>query len=201
MSWRNLILVVLLVFSLMGAYRHFALRPVEQPPGVLVAEEPDQREVGAAAPSKWGNFTVTPLASYRLHARLLSRESYSRGPEGKLAPLDFLVGWGPMSDNGVLKHMQFSQAARFAHWAFDGMPPIPPLLINNHASNNHLIPANDRVYKSLDKMRVGQVIELAGYLVEVSTPDGWHWRSSLVRTDTGAGACELIYVTRAEVKS
>jgi hypothetical protein len=33
-----------------------------------------------------------------------------------------------------------------------------------------------------------------GYLVEARGADGWRWRSSLTREDTGAGACELIWV-------
>jgi hypothetical protein len=41
----------------------------------------------------------------------------------------------------------------------------------------------------------GDIIELRGYLVEVTAPDGWHWRSSLSRTDSGDGACELMWVT------
>jgi hypothetical protein len=30
--------------------------------------------------------------------------------------------------------------------------------------------------------------------VQVNTPDGWRWRSSLTREDTGGGACEVVYV-------
>jgi hypothetical protein len=30
-------------------------------------------------------------------------------------------------------------------------------------------------------------------------PDGWRWRSSLTREDTGAGACELVWVERIAV--
>ena len=33
---------------------------------------------------------------------------------------------------------------------------------------------------------------LRGYLVRVEAADGWQWRSSLSRADTGAGACELV---------
>ena len=37
-------------------------------------------------------------------------------------------------------------------------------------------------------------IHLSGLLVEASGPGTGTWRSSLSRTDTGNGACELVWV-------
>ncbi|HVT35684.1 MAG TPA: hypothetical protein VHE37_08870, partial [Nevskiaceae bacterium] len=105
----------------------------------------------------------------------------------------------PMSDSAILRQIQLSQGGRFYHWETPGMPPIPPLVINSHAANTHLIPASHYVLDQLHTMRVGQVIELGGYLVDVTRADGWHWNSSLVRTDSGAGACELMYVESATI--
>jgi hypothetical protein len=48
-------------------------------------------------------------------------------------------------------------------------------------------------------VRVGQVVKIIGKLVEVQASDGWRWRSSLTRKDTGNGACELIYVEAISV--
>jgi hypothetical protein len=39
------------------------------------------------------------------------------------------------------------------------------------------------------------VVQLEGFLIEARRNDGWYWRSSLTRKDSGAGACELVYVT------
>ena len=36
--------------------------------------------------------------------------------------------------------------------------------------------------------------EMNGYLVDVDHESGWRWRTSMSRTDTGAGACEIVYV-------
>ena len=47
-------------------------------------------------------------------------------------------------------------------------------------------------------VRVGEIVELRGRLVEASRADGWHWRSSLSRDDSGAGACELMLVEAIE---
>jgi len=40
---------------------------------------------------------------------------------------------------------------------------------------------------------------LKGHLVEITGPNGFHWRSSLSRTDQGAGRCELMWVESVEV--
>jgi hypothetical protein len=40
---------------------------------------------------------------------------------------------------------------------------------------------------------------LRGFLVEARADDGWRWRSSLTRDDTGARACELVFVERVRL--
>ena len=48
--------------------------------------------------------------------------------------------------------------------------------------------------------RKGQVVALEGYLVKVISKDGWWWKSSLTRNDTGNGACEVIWVEEVEIR-
>ena len=50
------------------------------------------------------------------------------------------------------------------------------------------------VAAALDDVREGSIVELRGFLIEAQADDGWRWRSSLTRDDTGARACELVYV-------
>jgi hypothetical protein len=184
-----------------SAYKSWLHRQYEQTPGTLVAEEPEQDGLGRSAPEfSRGGYAIKAVASYRVHARLLGRESYSHGRESDLSPLDSALGWGPMSDSAVLAQMQLSQSARFfmLHWPTKE-PPLPSDVIFDHAANTHLIPADSTVLGALDRMRPGQVIELQGYLVNVSASDGWQWHSSLTRSDRGAGACELMWVESAQV--
>jgi hypothetical protein len=51
------------------------------------------------------------------------------------------------------------------------------------------------VKKQLLAVRRHVLVTLEGYLVEITRPDGYHWRSSLSRDDTGGGACEVMWVT------
>jgi hypothetical protein len=64
----------------------------------------------------------------------------------------------------------------------------------------HIVPANEAVEEALGSIRRGQIIGLTGYLIAVRSDDGWHWRSSLSRTDSGDGACEVVWVERLSIR-
>lgn len=170
---------------------------IEQPPGVLVADEPRQESVSGMAALEVGDYRLQPLARFELEARVLSRRNYSSDREAALSPLDLALGWGPMSDSSVLAQIDISQGGRFYRWKVEQFP-IPRRQIELHSANMHIIPADDTVAAQLDEVRAGEVIRLAGLLVEARAADGWRWKSSLTRGDTGKGACELFYVQRLE---
>jgi len=62
------------------------------------------------------------------------------------------------------------------------------------SANLHLIPADAGVERQLLAIRPGQRVRLGGLLVEATAADGFRWRSSLSREDSGNGACELVWV-------
>jgi hypothetical protein len=64
----------------------------------------------------------------------------------------------------------------------------------------HFIPADAAVADALERVREGQVVRFSGLLVEATRPDGWRWRSSLSREDSGGGACEIVFLERLEVR-
>lgn len=67
-------------------------------------------------------------------------------------------------------------------------------------ANMHLIAANSDVAAVIADARVGQILSLEGLLVDVRRPDGGGMRTSLTRDDTGAGACEIVWVERIGVR-
>lgn len=173
-------------------------RPIDRPAGVLVERDPIQRSTNVA-PFTFGEFEITPRATYDIEARVLSVEPYKLDGGAKLSPLDFAVGWGPMSDTAVLDHFRITQGARF----FTIYPDETAIDIRTAllgSANMHLIPSTGKVRDELDEVRPGNVVRLRGYLVSVAGPNGYTWNSSLTREDTGAGACELFYVERVEMR-
>src|SRR5450830_782980 len=188
MNWKSLLVIGLLGY---GAYDHYQNRPVIHDAGEIAPYEPMQTKP-SAADIQLNGFTLTPLANYAIKARVLSREDYSSGIEAELSPTDLAVGWGPMSDEVILNKIKITQSHRFFYWHVDTFP-IPQHEIEAHAANIHIIPANDTVKRQLRKVHKGQIISIKGQLVEAKRADGWYWRSSLSREDTGNGACELMY--------
>ena len=174
-------------------------RPVKQSPGVLISAEPAQTEPGNAPTFEKPGYQIKPLARYEIKARVLSTERYRWDPGADLVPIDLAVGWGAMSDTTVLDRLDIWQSGRWYEWRAKEFP-IPPAEIISHSANMHLIAADKSVAKQISRARSGQVVTMKGYLVEASRADGFTWRSSLSRTDSGAGACELMWVTEFSVE-
>ena len=67
-------------------------------------------------------------------------------------------------------------------------------------ANMYMVPSKEWIAKQLDSVKEGQIVALKGFLVRIDAKDQqWHWQSSLTREDTGAGACELIYLTDFQI--
>ncbi len=192
--------LVLGACGLVATYHYITARPIEWRPGTLVAAEPEQTAVENAEPIVLKGFRLTPRARFSAEARVLSRSRYFLGTLAKVSPLDIAVGWGEMSDSAVLKRIDVSQSGRFYFWHYDDEPPIPRQVIEAHSANWHLVPASNATWHVLNGLRVGDVVKLEGELIDINGPDGGSMRTSLTRADTGAGACEIIYVEAASLR-
>lgn len=202
MNWRHAVWIALCIAALSkawGQWEHRAIRPED---GAIAPNEPLQTDANGAPVIVLGRWTLTPRASYDITARILSREDYRFDPISDLVPLDLALGWGPMSDNRVLKAVEISQGARFYSWRpVTESLPIDLLEVTKHSSNTHVIPANDSVASKLARLRLGgQVVHLTGLLVDGARDDGLTIRTSLTRTDSGAGACEFMLVQQVQVQ-
>lgn len=187
-------LLLAAALALAGAVHWASQRPVAHAPGELVNAVPEQVAPADATPIRVKDFTLRPLADFTVEARVLSRHDYHFGTESELSPTDLALGWRGMSDSAVLAKLDISQSGRFFHYRWRDAPPLPPRDIIRSSANMHMIPADAGVARQIKAVRVGDIVTLRGQLVAVTRPDGWHWTSSLTRDDTGAGACELIYV-------
>lgn len=176
---------------------HFARA---RPMGVLAADAPQQIDLAHGQPFAVKDFQITPLADFELTARVLSRADYRFDPAAALSPTDLALGWGRMSDSAVLDQLQIEQSSRWYtyRWGKDG-PPIPPDEIIRSSSNMHMIPADQTVAATLRRVRPGDLVHLRGELIQAKRSDGDVWRSSLSRTDTGDGACEVVWVQSLDV--
>jgi hypothetical protein len=188
------LVAALVMFAL---WRLYSQRDIHHGPGVLAAAEPEQHLLAAAPGIERDDFTLRPRAEFSATVRILRREDYSLGALARLVPTDFAVGWGPMSDSAVLAGVEISQGNRFYFWRTESWP-VSREDIESHSANWHVIPGNAAVRATLKRLRAGSVVELRGQLVDIEGKEGG-MRTSLSRTDTGPGACEILLASSARV--
>jgi hypothetical protein len=181
-----------LVVGVVGMVHTFSYRSIHRAAGVLVAQAPLQFTIDAES-FRFHEYLIKPQARYDIEARVLSTERYRFDGGSKLAPIDFAVGWGSMSDSAVLDHFRVTQGARFfTIYPDEGAIDLMEAL--RSAANMHLIPADGSIANRLERVRVGSVVHLQGLLVNITREDGFYWNTSLTRDDIGNGACELFFV-------
>ncbi len=165
------------------------------PPHVAAGDPPLQSELPAGmAPFALRAATLTPLAGFSVQARVLSREDYRHGRESDLSPTDLALGWQRMAEDAAVGALDIRQSSRWYRYRWSGQPPLPPEEIVRSSANMHMIPGSDAVAAALAGVRKDERVRIDGWLVEAKADDGWRWRSSLSRNDTGSGACEVVYV-------
>ncbi len=190
-----LLAALAVVFSVYACVHKTQLGRVPTLPGAIVQGEPAQDDDARKAAFSYRNHTLTPVARFTVRARLLHAERDRFDRESAVSPIDFALGWNDMSNDAVLSKLEISQDNRWFmyRWGPEG-PPVPPEVIARNSANMHLIPASDEVLRRLEKVPPGAIVTLGGWLVDVSGGDNWSWRTSRTRTDTGNGACEIVYV-------
>ena len=179
----------------LGVGKHATPADCPLPPRVDAGEEPLQ----SAVPHGMNAFTLDagtlePLHGFSIEARVLSKTRYTTDKEARLAPVDLALGWKRMRDDSVLSQLKISQSSRWYHYRWENEPPLPPAEIIRSSANMHMIPASASVAKTLAQIDKDDLVRIDGWLVEAALADGWRWRSSTTREDSGANACELIYV-------
>ncbi len=185
---------------LLAVWQIVSSRPIHREPGVVAAEDPLQSDLEEPWTLTRDDFQVIGQAQFSAEVRVLARERYRVGALADVSPLDIAVGWGPMSDSAVLADLKVWQSGRFYFWQYEDEPPIPRRDIETHSANWHLVPADSDVWSKLRGLRVGDVVKLDGMLVNLENPDVGSRTTSLTREDTGAGACEIVYVKYATIR-
>ena len=192
-----IISIAVMLYILFSDWQH---RPKTHPAGILVPNLPVQVNIPPAG-FEMDSYQVTKKARFEIRARVLGTEPYYFRRESDLSPIDLALGWGVMSDQDLLDQLEISQSSRWYRWRYDQSISVSDQQIISNSSNMHMIPARTSVERSLKKLREGDIILLEGYLVDVDHESGWRWRTSMSRTDTGAGACEIVYVEHITVEA
>ena len=154
-------------------------------------------------------YNLTPSHFYEISGLIVSKKDYSWLSiyrRNKALPVDLCMIWGGnvASDSFKNGDVKFWQGMRFCNFQYG-----PGVAFNQQQlSYNHLLIDNDYVNGIVKDFNVGDQIKITGKLVTVSAinvgerehdPTYFGMKSSTTRTDTGAGACEVIYVEGVEL--
>jgi hypothetical protein len=159
---------------------------------------------------------LTPLAEYDITGKVLSRKDHRRGNytnsyEDTFFLMDIGLGWKEFSDTFYAMHdsIKFDNRFTYLHTKWERDFPYYGQYkekVSPYISNNHIIPANNKVKRAVLKAGVGQIVRLQGFLVSFQHKNKpWYkGSSSMSRTDLTNKAvtnttCEIFYVTDVEV--
>jgi hypothetical protein len=190
----NRFVAALLVLVLIGWWQSQPAK-LELPPGAKAPDIPLQSRLKHSKTFDLNGYQIAPQALFELEAKVLAKKRYRTDRGAILAPYDLALGWGVMSDQAVVNSLNIRQTGRWYMFRTNSDSfPYPMDVISQSSANMHMVPSDDSVSEQLDKITVGSIARFTGKLVNISHEDGFHWNSSLTRTDRGGGACELFYV-------
>ncbi len=193
-----LALLLLLGFQLMA--RETAVPPT--PASHLIAD-PMQWATARDEPVIFGQdknnqWQIIPRAHLQMGGRVLSRKTYRNWP-ANISPLDLALGWGELGDPQVDQWVNWRQSNRWYHYSWEDDSPYDADYLRLHSSNVHIIPATPNLAEALLKIKEDDQVFLEGLLVDIEATQGdrkWRNSTSLSRSDSGNGACEILYVKR-----
>ena len=183
------------------------------PPNLLRAElldDPRQMAVDRPAFSARAggiDYSVQPLYRYDLYGLIVSRHDSDtwwdyihKEWNDNLNVADLCVVFGENARSGAYRDINFSSGqfvCNFQTSSSEAYAAFDPSAI----SNNHLLTTDATIAKRIRNARVGDQIHFTGYFAEYSHNVGPGFRrgTSTVRTDSGNGACETVFLESFEI--
>jgi len=202
LTFRNVLCTVVAICLLGYAAGSIHTKLKLERTGALAYPEPVQEELDEpiALPAPEG-YTMEAFAEYEVRALVLSSEEYSHDRASALSPIDLALGWGVAATPECFEKISFRQSGRWYHDSWGaGATSLTSAEVAHSSANTHIIPSNGDAWlrRRLLGLGRGDAVRLKGYLVRVTGADGYKWRSSSSRTDSGDGSCEILYVTELE---
>ncbi len=147
--------------------------------------------------------TITAKYRYILTGMVVGKDEYRHSTMDKLSPMDLTIAWGKTIDPQYHRYITFNKYTRNCKYNYyfpRGEKSLSNQYISEHASNNHLIFADVAAYNTAKDVRIGSVVTVEGYLVDVygRRSDGAYiaWHTSTKRSDIGGNSCEVLYAEK-----
>ncbi len=199
------VLVMLIVFSIFSMTKllYRAIHPAATlPPRMMVAVEPTISPTSDIPGFTLKNITFTPVATIDMQARVISIAEYKNDNLSAVSPLDYMVGWGNMSDSKYLSEMRFGLSHRSYSYSYQYSMRLNPDQISSHLAHVVIIPATDEIASFFkNKIAVDSIIEIVGYVVDLQLPgnqnkSSYFWSNS----DPDKAASLYLWVNSVSIK-
>lgn len=147
-------------------------------------------------------YTIRPLFHYELSGMVVSRHDSDtwwdyihRAWNDHLNVADLCVIWGENVTNEAYRQIDFS-SGQFTCNFFTRSTEAFAAFDQTGISNNHLLTDRPELAQVIKHIRTGDQVRFRGYLAEYSHFHGQPFArgTSTVRTDTGNGACETVFL-------
>jgi hypothetical protein len=164
--------------------------------------EPIQKEVSLAPIYRRepkAIYEIKPRFTYHLYGLVVATHNSKSWNDishaswhDSLNEADICVVWGASAVSGVLNDLNFTHGDWTCYVKTDNSESWSKFHLNQ-MSNNHILPATEKISKAIAVVEIGDQIEIDGYLSDYSINGSGERRTSITREDTGNGACEIIY--------
>lgn len=203
-------LMVLAVFALLVylLYAKVWQRPAasERGEAIDVVAEPVQQPLPARQVVEivrdGTHYRVEQHHRYEISGEVLASASYPLFFSSDFFVVDLGLIWGERREE-LKQRYSFQQGGRWLFWRSDGpVSDAERRYITAHISNNHLVAAEGRpnLEKAIRWAAPGDFVRIRGFLIDiVGAGDQRVARSSVLRTDQGDGACEVIWVEELQI--
>lgn len=148
------------------------------------------------------SFQYSRVASYEATVLVVLKKDHISDPFGKPVPLDMVLAWGPFADTSLLEKFNIKLHKRYYSWrtehpSYNGESVYR---LAENLANTHFIASSPEVFDEFRKIPEGSVVRFTGYLVNVkNNTSNATFKTSMKRSDSGWGACEVIEVLTFEV--
>lgn len=158
-------------------------------------------------------YTLTPRFNYDISGLVLHRLAYNQwfslSRTDEVFTLDLCLMWGNNLASGAYLNptLAVEQDVRFCVYRYQPGAGAP--VLNGALSNNHMVVSDPAIQSVLDDISAGDQVRITGKLVDVQASAlgatgqfesrQREWRTSTTRNDSGAGACEIIYVENVQI--
>lgn len=203
-----LFLVSVLTMGMTYFYKDRLPEPSYYDPDPLEApKQTPTSELAFATQVNEQEYTIDPKFSYELDGVVVSYHDaddfgdiwHHKRWKDFINLRDLCVIWGANVASGVYKNMTFHNDS-WTCWASWPDAEVGALFKMNALSNNHLLTDNDAIKNALMAAEPGDHIRLKGVLAAYSNKaNGFQRGTSIIREDTGNGACETIYLVEFKI--